>query len=97
MQRFRGGLVFKAHRLCVSLNSRLECNKEEGEGLGSVLGSAGGSREPPLPLHQPPQRERTASFNPLDFYWRIPGFGDLWYKSGELKRRFAPALRAGGC
>jgi len=25
----RGGLVFKAHRLCVSLNSRLESNKEE--------------------------------------------------------------------
>ena len=31
MQRFRGGLVFKAHRLCVSLNSRLESNKEERE------------------------------------------------------------------
>ena len=31
MQRFRGGLVFKAHRLCVSLNSRLETNKEEEE------------------------------------------------------------------
>ena len=30
MQRFRGGLVFKAHRLCVSLNSRLESTKEEG-------------------------------------------------------------------
>jgi len=29
-RRFRGGLVFKAHRLCVSLNSRLESNKEEG-------------------------------------------------------------------
>ena len=29
MQRFRGGLVFKAHRLCVALNSRLESNKEE--------------------------------------------------------------------
>ena len=28
-KRFRGGLVFKAHRLWVSLNSRLECNKEE--------------------------------------------------------------------
>ena len=26
---FRGGLVFKAHRLCASLNSRLESNKEE--------------------------------------------------------------------
>jgi len=29
VQRFRGGLVFKAHRLCVSLNSRLGSNKEE--------------------------------------------------------------------
>jgi len=29
VQRFRGGLVFKAHELCVSLNSRLESNKEE--------------------------------------------------------------------
>jgi len=27
--RFRGGLVFKAHRLCVSLNFRIESNKEE--------------------------------------------------------------------
>ena len=26
---FRGGLVCKAHSLCVSLNSRLESNKEE--------------------------------------------------------------------
>ena len=29
VQRFRGGLVFKAHRLCVSLNSRLKSSKEE--------------------------------------------------------------------
>ena len=29
---FRGGLVFKAHRLFVSLNSRLESNAEEEEG-----------------------------------------------------------------
>ena len=31
VQRFRGGLVFKAHGLCVSLNSRLESNKDEEE------------------------------------------------------------------
>ena len=31
MQRLRGGLVFKAHRLFVSLNSMLESNKEEEE------------------------------------------------------------------
>ena len=34
MQRFRGGLVFKAHRLCVSLNSRLESDKEEEDRRG---------------------------------------------------------------
>ena len=33
MKRFRGGLVFKAHRLCVSLNSRVESNKAEEGGL----------------------------------------------------------------
>ena len=27
--KVRGVLAFKAHRLCVSLNSRLECKKEE--------------------------------------------------------------------
>jgi len=31
-ERFRGGLVFEARRLCVSLNSRLASNKEEEEG-----------------------------------------------------------------
>ena len=31
VRRFRGGLVFKALRLFVSLNSRLESNKEEEE------------------------------------------------------------------
>ena len=35
-----GGLVFKAHRLCVSLNSRLESNTEEEEGQ-----QAGGQSE----------------------------------------------------
>ena len=31
VQRFRGGLVFKAHRLLYHLNSRLESNQEEEE------------------------------------------------------------------
>ena len=31
VQWFRGGLVFEAHRLFVSLNSRLESNQEEEE------------------------------------------------------------------
>ena len=38
MQRFRGGLVFKAHTLCVSLNSRLESNKEEEARALQLLG-----------------------------------------------------------
>jgi len=38
VQRFRGGLVFEAHRLGVSLNSRLETNKEEEEFLGLGFG-----------------------------------------------------------
>ena len=29
VQRFRGGLVFKAHRLYVSYNSKLKSNKQE--------------------------------------------------------------------
>ena len=41
MQRFRGGLVFKAHRLCVSLNSRLESNKEEKNKPGEFRGVRG--------------------------------------------------------
>ena len=31
VQRFRGGLVFKAHRLGVSLSSKLEGNRKEEE------------------------------------------------------------------
>ena len=39
MQRLRGGLVFKDHRPCVSLNSRLEGNKEE-DLLDGVAGAS---------------------------------------------------------
>jgi len=49
VQRFRGGLVFKAHRLCVSLNSRLGSNKEEKKtaegGEGAEVRWTGGSRD----------------------------------------------------
>ena len=37
MQRCQGGLVFKAHRLCESLNSRLESDKEEKEEETALL------------------------------------------------------------
>ena len=43
MQRFRGGLVSKAHRPCVSLNSRLESDEEEEEdGPGLEVGGTRG-------------------------------------------------------
>ena len=51
--RFRVGLVFKAHRLCVSLNSRPESNKEEEEedsDLVDIVGLPGVLHEPPEPL-----------------------------------------------
>ena len=41
---FRGGLVSKAHRLCVSLNSRLESNKEEEEGFAGEAREGGARR-----------------------------------------------------
>ena len=42
VQRFRGWLVFKAHRICVSLDSRRESNKEdEGEGSTCRVQSVG--------------------------------------------------------
>ena len=38
------GLVFKAHRLCVSLNFRLESNKEEKKDLRYLRGLEGAPR-----------------------------------------------------
>jgi hypothetical protein len=61
-----GGLVFKAHRLYVSLNSRLESNTKEeeglpsGRGMPSLLGGCSIRRSPAPPpsasgrLHAPP-------------------------------------------
>ena len=43
--RFRGGPVFKAHRLCVSLNSRLKSNKEEEEEKGGGFSVQGAGRD----------------------------------------------------
>ena len=48
MQRFRGGLVLKAHRLCVSLNSRLESDKEEEGNAEAPHGSAAINSVPTL-------------------------------------------------
>jgi len=49
--RFRGGLVFKAHRLCVSLNSRLESNKEEEDiNFGGPAEATTAPAAPPPPV-----------------------------------------------
>jgi len=45
VKRFRGGLVVKAHKLFVSLSSRLESNQEEEEDLGHGLGGLDFLRE----------------------------------------------------
>ena len=63
VQRFRGGLVFKADRLFVSLNYRLESNEEEGgrpdeRDPGDGLGELHADRpfvlrlRPPLPARE---------------------------------------------
>jgi len=49
VQRFRDGLVIKAHRLCVSLDSRRESNEEE-EGTSQKLGGV----EADDPIRTPP-------------------------------------------
>ena len=63
MQRFRGGLVFKAHRLCVSLNSRLESNKDEEEGCEPLLlkvdGFVSHTQHVNLKQSDGPERERS--------------------------------------
>ena len=64
MQRFRGGFVFKAHRLCVSLNSRLE---RQGAGVPGALTAL----VPPPPSTAPkvsfrPEPWSTLSFPPIN-------------------------------
>jgi len=50
VKRFRGGLVFKAHRLCASLKSRLESQKERAK-CGGVLGRFDDDTVVPAPPH----------------------------------------------
>ena len=54
VQWFRGGLVFKAYRLCVSLNSRLESNKKEEKGGSSAPGKCRASNRGRQPRHTGP-------------------------------------------
>ena len=66
LQRFRGGLVFKAHRRCVSLNSRLESNTEE-ETPASI------TRERSLSKEKRLNPERTFFVHRLSSYTSILG------------------------
>ena len=50
VQRFRGGLVFKAQTLCVSLNSRRKNDTKEKRRKGCSTSAARG-RAPPEPLN----------------------------------------------
>ena len=64
MQRFRGGLVFESHRLCVSLNSRPEGNKEEKKKIDSgLVGFLYVSREEKIPSRDPTQSHMSPSIS----------------------------------
>ena len=63
--RFRGGLVFKAHGLCVSLNSRLESNEEEEDIAEGLIGAG---RETPTCC----SKEHTHITVHQEVVWREP-------------------------
>ena len=66
VQRFRGGLVLKAHRLCVSLNSRLQSNEEEEEEeVGARQRGPLDCRRRDIGTHTPAERESSL----LATYW----------------------------
>ena len=74
VQRFRGGLVFKVHRLCVSLTSRLESNEEEKKGGGGPsFGREAYGFEVPLSCEYGTCKTFTARFWP----WLEPFSGNM--------------------
>ena len=79
VQRFRGGLVSQAHRLCVSLNSRLESNKEEKKKTERALrtGPVGQWSAGPTGA---PEVTSLPWFGIWCFGFRVSGFGfGVWY------------------
>ena len=106
MQRFRGGLVVEAHRLCVSLNSRLKNNKEEEEeeeerGGGAPflpLLSPFAHRKPEIPLlstnskPRPSPQTRNPAAEPLNLNLEPHGRGhdELTAKGRVSLSPFAP-------
>ena len=73
-QRFRGGLVFKAHRLCVSLNSRLQSNKEEEEKDVTCTKVTMDDASRP-PIHRQHQHSRDSGFGVQGSGFRVQGLG----------------------
>ena len=55
---FRGGRVFKAHRLCVSVNLRLDSNKEEQKRGGDPCGVRACARGVAGRREEPRERDR---------------------------------------
>jgi len=80
VQRFRGGPVFKAHRLCVSLNSRLESINEREKG-GRHLDAPHDRAHLPRP---PEQQRGTVTLQK----WRVALHrkGELLYAGGTHDR-----------
>ena len=76
MQRFQRGLVFKADRLCVSLNSRLESNKEEEEvPLHLLLFLLHLHLPPKMSLYKDVMRFTKTPETPVALQSLFPGFG----------------------
>jgi len=75
MLRFRGGLVSKAHRLCILLNSRLESNKEEEEGSGvDETWAFSARRVPQMSIPLLSQRAKLCSGSEAGSYLRLIDF-----------------------
>jgi len=77
VQRFRGGLVVKAHRLCVSLNSRLESNRDLVGPQGAGGGPARGGRKALSPLHLEAGRQKKKTEKTRYFRKKTAG-GTCW-------------------
>ena len=79
VQRFRGGLVFKTHRLCVSLKYRLESDTENRERF-----------EPPHPTQGP-----SWGYLKVNFSETLSIFGDKCPRNGSKNEQTAPRTSMG--
>ena len=93
VQRFRGGIVFKAYRLCVSLNSRRESNK--GEERGFAVPTRNPEHETRLPEHETwsPGTRNPEPGNPVTLVTRNPGIPQpvtMKFEARNPKRNSSP-------